>query len=107
MLAFACPNVNIPTIGLPTSQNYTTIDVPTSQNTTTKTWEFWYKLSDRTLVSEDGPTLALKVLVPALLVCGAVSLSLIYLELSTAKDEIMADGEEQEKVKEKGTQTEN
>ncbi len=89
---------------LPISQNYSMIDLPASPNNATK---MWYKLSDKALVSKDGPTQAFKSLVPALLVCGAVSLGLIYSELSTAKEESMADGKAQEEEKEKGTRTES
>ena len=53
----------------------------------------WYKLSDTALVSEDGPTPAFKILVPVLLVCGAICLGLIYRELLNTKEDIKADEE--------------
>ena len=106
VLASVYPNANIPTMGfltsqnntttdLPISQNYSMIDLPASPNNATK---MWYKLSDKALVSKDGPTQAFKLLVPALLICGAVSLGLIYWEFSTAKEEITTDGEDQDEV---------
>ena len=115
VLASVYPSANITTIGfltsqsnttthLPISPNYTTIDLPAFQNNATKKWS---KLSNKALVSKDGPTQAFKILVPALLVCGAVLLGLIYWELSTAKEESTEDGEEQEEVKGKGTRTKN
>ena len=55
----------------------------------------WYKLSDTALVSEGGPTPAFKILVPVLLVCGVISLGLVYTyrELFNTKEDIKADEE--------------
>ena len=78
-----------------------------------QTSHHWYKFSDTALVSEDGPIPAFKILVPVLLVCGAISLGLIYWELLNTKEEINTDENSEEVdsaketgLKEKGTQTE-
>ena len=65
------PNLSIPTIGFPNQNG---------------TWNTWYKLSDRAIVSEAGPTMAFKILVPMLFACGLSSLGLIYRELLNSKE---------------------
>ena len=87
-MASACPNTSIPTLGF------------TNQNGTTN-FSKQYKLSDTAIVSEVGPTLAFKILLPVLLACGIISLGLIFWKVSNAKDSIdEEDGAEDQPGKE-------
>ena len=98
VLALTCPNASIPTITFSKLNGSITFFSFLSH----------YKLSDAAIVSEDGPTLAFKILLPVLFACGLISLGLIYWELFNAKDNFH-DEEEVQMVlfEEKGTQTEN
>ena len=77
--------MSIPTIGF------------SKQNGTT-TFDPWYKLSEKAIVSEDGPSLAFKILLPVLFACGITSLGFIYWEFSNVKEDIDANEEEQEET---------
>merc|ERR550517_1701973 len=102
VLASTCPNTSIPILSF-SVQNFTI------------TFDKQYKLSDKAIVYEDGPTLAFEILLPVLFAFGLASLGLIYWEFSNAKENIDADEEDQEEniqdnnhrvFEDKGTQTE-
>ena len=101
VLASTCPNTSIPKASI-SIQNFKMSK---------------YKLSDKAIVSEEGPTLAFKILLPVLLAFGLASLGLIYWEFSDAKENIDDEDDEKETTnsqgdnhrvfEDKGTQTEN
>ena len=67
VLALTCPNASIPTITFSKLNG----------NITFFSFLSHYKLSDTAIVSEDGPTLAFKILLPVLFACGITFLGLI------------------------------
>ena len=98
VLASTCPSTSIPIISF-SVQNFTI------------TFDKQYKLSDKAIVSEDGPTLTFKILLPVLFSFGFASLGLIYYN---AKENIDDDeGDQEENIqdnnhrvfKDKGTET--